>query len=607
MSLPPFAVLLPVAIAFPLLVAALLVSFAALMSRTVRDVALLGTTLVEVAIAFALFSRTLGGLPVGYWIGGFAPVMGARSPVAPGIALYADPPAAAVVAMLSAIFLAVIFYAWRYFRVVEEYFHVMLLVLLATMTALVLAADIFTMFVTFELMSVIAYALTAFRVEDDDALTGAFQFAMLGSIASLLMMMGIAFVYATVGSLNLAQISRSLGDTGSPLAAAGLAMVVCGLLFKLTAVPFHFWIVDADTAAPTPVAALSSGAMTAVAAFWIARLTGTVIGPLSPEIGATFGHILLATGIVTVWLGGILAVFQTNLKRLLAFSTISHMGIALIGIGIGGTAALAGAGLYAVTQALVKAALFLLTGLVVHRHGMMDIRAIRRDLDPKHWLGCAFIVGGFALAGAPPFGLWAGKAILEEALPHGILGTALFVTLAGGAILTGGAVIHAALVAFFRIGRPPSYGAPPLKDASDLSEFEADGASPAHTPMTLVAAPLGLLLLAAAVPFLPGAIGHAFQMASVMLDAAAYRATLLDGQVTLRAVPPATLPGITVSLVIAAAALLVPLGWTVLRHELPGARLLRMLQAGHAAMLNDYILWLLVGFTALIGWVLIAV
>ena len=605
MTLPPVSVVLPLAIATPLLVAALLVSFASIMSRVLRDIVLLGTTVVLAGIAFALFVRTLGGQTITYWLGGFDPVAAASRKIVPGIALYVDPPAAAVLAMVSAIFLAVTFYAWRYFKTVEEYFHVMLLVLLGTMTALVLAADIFTMFVAFELMSVIAYALIAFRVEDDDALTGAFQFAMLGSIASLLMMMGIAFVYAEVGSLNLAEISRSLTSSGNVVAAVGLAMVVGGLLLKLAAVPFHFWIADADTAAPTPVAALSSGAMTAVAAFWIARLTGTVVGPLSPTIGATFSHILLAIGLVTVWLGGIMAIYQTNLKRLLAFSTISHMGIALVGIGVGGAAAMAGTGIYVLTQALVKAALFLLTGLVVRRYKMMDIRAIRDDVDPARWLGIAFLVGGFALAGAPPFGLWAGKAILEEALPPGVLGSAIFWTMVGGAVLTGGAVIHAALVAFFGIGQAPTG---PADAASDESEFEPDQTdAPDRSPPILIAAPIGLLVVAALVPFIPNAMGHAHQMAEILLDAQGYRASLLGAEVTSPAMHPEPLPGIGVALMVAAAALLVPLGWAVVPHGNQAiGRVIGVLRSSHAALLNDYVLWLMTGFTIMIGWVLLA-
>ena len=214
---PWLSALLPASVALPLLVAALMVTFASLMPRLLRDAIMLATTLASVGASIWLLIETTSGLPVAHWLSGGSP----RNGVVPGIALYVDSPAAAVLSVVGLIFVAVTIYAWRYFKVLEEYFHTMLLVLLGAMTALVMAADLFTMFVAFELMSVIAYALTAFNVEDEDALAGAFNFAILGSIASLLMMVGIAAIYAGTGALNLAAISRTLAGQSSPLASIG--------------------------------------------------------------------------------------------------------------------------------------------------------------------------------------------------------------------------------------------------------------------------------------------------------------------------------------------------------------------------------------------------
>ena len=620
--------LLPAAIAFPLLVAALMVTFASLMPRLMRDAIMLATTLASVGASIGLLVATTSGLPVVHWLSGGSP----RNGLVPGIALYVDPPAAAVLSVVGLIFVAVTVYAWRYFKVLEEYFHTMLLVLLGAMTALVMAADLFTMFVAFELMSVIAYALTAFNVEDEDALAGAFNFAILGSIASLLMMIGIAAIYAGTGALNLAAISRTLSGQSSPIAAIGLSMVVGGLLLKLAAVPLQFWIADAETASPSPVAALSSGAMTSVAAFWLARLMGVVVAPMGDgamggSVGGAFSALFVGLGLATLWVGALLAIVQVDFKRLLAFSTVSHMGVALIAIGYmgsgGGEGALAGAGLYILSQGLVKAALFLLVGVLLHRFGTVDIYELRSRVDGSRWVALPIIAGGLALAGCPPFGLWPGKLLIEHALPAGRAGDWIFISLVASAVLTGGAVLHAVLHAFLGFGPAPE--GPPVprakserfdpmadehedrrtEDAGRRVETEAQVLS--RIPATLVLAPLCLLILAALVPLVPEIVGHAHQFAAALLDGATYQAAMLDGNMTRRPLRPEQLPELVPALKVAAGTLLVPLGWQVLRLPWPrGARHffawpLARLRLVHDGTINDYVVWLVAGFTLLMA------
>ena len=615
--------LLPASVGLPLLVAALMVTFASLMPRLARDAIMLATTLVSVGASIWLLIETTSGVPVAHWLSGGSP----RDGVVPGIALYVDPPAAAVLSVVGLIFVAVTLYAWRYFKVLEEYFHTMLLVLLGAMTALVMAADLFTMFVAFELMSVIAYALTAFNVEDEDALAGAFNFAILGSIASLLMMVGIATIYAGTGALNLAAISRTLAGQSSPLASIGLAMVVGGLLLKVAAVPMQFWIADAETASPSPVAALSSGVMTTVAAYWLARLMGVIVGPMAGGVGGAFSALFIGLGVATLWVGGLLAIVQVDFKRLLAFSTVSHMGVALIAIGLigsgAGEGALAGAGLYVLSQGLVKAALFLLAGVLLHRFGTVDIYELRTRIDGSFWVALPILAGGLALAGCPPFGLWPGKILIEHALPAGRAGDWLLVSLVASAVLTGGAVLHAVLHGFLGLGPAPE-GPPvprgkrerfdPMADeqedqrATDArTAAETEARVIASIPPTLILAPIGLLLFAALVPFVPEIVGRARQFAAALLDGRAYQAALLDGSMTSRPLRSEDLPEIATSLKIAAATLLVPIGWQVLRLPWPqGARRfvawpIAKLRLAHDGTINDYVLWLVAGFTLLMA------
>ena len=367
--------------------------------------------------------------------------------------------------------------------------------------------------------------------------------------------------------------------------------------------------------------------MTTVAAFWLARLMGVVVGPMAGGVGGGFSGLFIGLGVVTLWVGALLAIVQIDFKRLLAFSTVSHMGVALIAIGLmgsgAGEGALAGAGLYVLSQGLVKAALFLLAGVLMHRFGTVDLRELRTRIDGSFWVALPILAGGLALAGCPPFGLWPGKLMIEHALPAGRAGDWLFVSLVASAVLTGGAVLHAVLHAFLGFGPAPE-GPPvprgkrerfdPMADEQeDLRVADARRAAEtephviARIPPTLILAPVGLLLAAAALPFVPEIIGHAHQFAAALLDGRAYQAAILDGDMTTRPLRSEALPEVATSLKIAAATLLVPIGWQVVRLPWPpGVRRfvvwpIAKLRLAHDGTINDYVLWLVAGFTLLMA------
>src|SRR5215217_8663458 len=325
----------PLTVVVPLLAAGLLTAVAVRLNRAVAEVVALAATLATVTFCVILLARTASGSEV-YWFGGWETHRG----IAVGVAFVVDAFGAGLATLCSVLMVAALVLMRRYRDTDPPHFQTLMLLFLAGMVGFCLSGDLFNMFVFFELMSVAAFALAGYKIDEDEAVEGSLNFAVTNTIGSFLILTGIALVYGRTGALNLAQISEALPNGPSDgLLVVAFCLLAAGFFVKAAVVPFHFWLADAYAVAPTPVCLLFAGAMSELGIYAVGR----------------------------IWVGGVMCVLQDHIKRLLAFATIAYVGLFLIGLALLTTDGIAGAAVYIVADGLGKAALFGAAGIVQHR------------------------------------------------------------------------------------------------------------------------------------------------------------------------------------------------------------------------------------------------
>ena len=479
--------LLPLATVIPLLVAAGISALNPVLRgkrRLLDSIAILAAATVAGLLA-AIFIQVTHRDQV-YWFAGFHPHHG----IAIGID-YAVGPLNAGLACLAAVLVTVsMIFSWRYFDEVGTYYHVLMLAFLAGMTGFCLTGDIFDLFVWFELMGVAAYALTAYRPEERGPIQGALNFAITNSIGAYLSLSGIALIYGRTGALNMAQISRHLaGHRPDGLVVVAFLLIITGLLIKGAIVPFHFWLADAHAVAPTPVCVLFSGVMVELGLYGVARVYWSMFGQALGH-RSTISAAFVALGVLTAIVGALFCFRERHLKRLLAFSTISHAGMFLAGIGLLTPLGLAGAAVYVLGHALVKAALFLCVGIVLHRLGSVNEPRLHGRGRRLPVTGVVFTLAAFGLADLPPFTTYLGKGWIEDsAASRGLVWiTTAFIACS---VLVGGAVLRVAGGVFYGLGDPPSETMETSRESSE--ETSETGEDKQRTPLSMIVPPAVLV------------------------------------------------------------------------------------------------------------------
>ncbi len=351
-------------------------------------------------IAGALLWQVLHTGPISYHLGGWAPPWGIeyRVDVLNAFVLMLVTAVGAVTMPFARLSVA--------FEVGEDreaWFYCMYLLCLTGLLGITVTGDAFNAFVFLEISSLSTYVLIALG-RDRRALLSSFQYLIMGTIGATFYVIGIGLLYLVTGTLNMADMATRLGpawaDTSRTI-VAGLAFVTVGISLKLALFPLHTWLPNAYAYAPSWVTAFLSATATKVAIYLLVRFQFTVLGATIDIHALPIDDVIIVLSLAAMLIASLIAVYQNNLKRLLAYSSVAQIGYITLGIGLANQAALTGALVHVVNHALMKAALFLAAGAIFYRaHSvrLADLAGIGRRMPIT---AAAFTIAGLGLIGTP--------------------------------------------------------------------------------------------------------------------------------------------------------------------------------------------------------------
>ncbi|MFB6201167.1 MAG: complex I subunit 5 family protein [Halorhabdus sp.] len=404
-----------------------------------------------------------------------------------GISLVADPLSAFMLLLTIAVVVPTLAFSVLY---VEEFgqrvsYHTLYHFMLAGVSGAFLTGDVFNLFVWFEVMLMPSYVLVVFYGREEHT-RAALQYTVLNLLGSAVMLVAIGGIYATTGTLNMADLARRLANAGEfgidPAPVLGLGAILFAVFaLKAGIVPFQFWVPSVYRAAPAPVSAVLAGVTKKVGVYAIIRLLFTVFGAsafgdrLAPAtipdgLGtglagdsflAFFGPALFVMAVASILVGGLGAVSRTDVDEMLAYSSIGQVGFIVLALALAatGTRTVAIAGLiaalvYSLNHAIAKSLLFLVSGAVAQSVGTIRFDALGGLAARRPFIASSFFLGGIALVGIPPLTGFFGKLLVFDTAVTAINANVPFAAVAlavalAGAVLTIAYITRAWNLAFW--------------------------------------------------------------------------------------------------------------------------------------------------------------
>ncbi len=286
-------------------------------------------------------------------------------------------------------------------------YYILLQTLIAGMVGVVYAADLFTLFVFWEIMALSGYSLVSFRKNKWEPIEAGYKYLIMSAFGSTLILFSISYLYGLTGTLNIAYLGSIISTVApTPLLYLLIGMLVSGFGVTASIVPFHAWLPDAHPAAPSGISAMLSGVVIKTGIYAILRV-GSVI--FAPSIW-NFGLIIAGFAVVTMFVGNIMALLQTDFKRLLAFSSIANIGYIIAGLAIvfvgvdvsAQTIALTGSLFHFLNHAMAKGLLFLVSGAFLYQVHTRDLNLLKGIGRKMPITAFCMILGVLSIAGVPP-------------------------------------------------------------------------------------------------------------------------------------------------------------------------------------------------------------
>jgi len=359
------------------------------------------SAIAQVAVALVLAWRVVTAGAVSYATGGFDLPF--------GIELVVDGLSVPLVVLIAVVYAAVVGYARRAGPHATS-FYALLSLLVGGLTGMVVTGDAFNLYVFLEISGLAAYALVA-SGDDPDAAVAGFKYLLVGTVGASLYLLGVGFLLIATGTLNMADLAARIAAVGytSPLVVTAFGLVAVGLAVKTALFPVHTWQPEAYATAPVSVATIISALMSTVAAYALGRMVLSVFTvDFLAAVPMARTAVLTVAG-VSILAGSVLAVLQTDVRRMLAYSSVSQFGMVVAGFVVATPAAVVGALVHLVGHAIMKGGLFATTGLVATRteaRTIEDYAGLHRR-DPI--AAGAFAVLALAMVGVPPAVGFVGK------------------------------------------------------------------------------------------------------------------------------------------------------------------------------------------------------
>jgi len=433
-------------------------------SRTGWPIATL-TAVTQLGVAAVVAGRAFRGTPLQYVPGGFTAPF--------GIQLVVDGLSATIALLVAVVALGVLGYA-RAAGPRSNAFYATYLLLVAGLSGMSITGDIFNMYVFLEITGLAAYALVATGT-GARAARAALNYLIVGTVGASLFLLGIGFAYVATGTLNMADLATQLAAVGygSPLVQASFALLVVGLFVKVAVFPVHTWQPTAYAGAPDSVSAFISALVSTVAAYALIRIVFSVFTVEFLTTTAFARQLLIVGAVVSIVLGSAFAVTQREIKRTLAYSSVSQFGLIVGAVAVANGTALTGAVIHLVGHAVMKGGLFLTSGLVTNVTGAETVDDYDGLVDRFPAGSVAFAVLALAMIGVPPAIGFVGKWYVVLGAVEAEAWT-LVVVLLASTLLTLAYFARLIERMFFRDAAEPS---PTTADG-----LSADGSGPATDP-----------------------------------------------------------------------------------------------------------------------------